>query len=309
MTRHIFLSYVRENASTVDRLAADLRALGVTVWLDRENIVPGRRWRDAIREAIRAGDLFVACFSREFLTRDVSYMNEELIIAIEELRLRPTDRAWFIPASLDGASIPPRSIGAGETLTDLQWVDLGSDWNRGVKMIAELAGASTSTNPRNSLTAKAANIGNAREMQKNWQQFIWTPEGVAAASSELSNLFESVRSIAGELAQKAPNLQIEFERAPSTCAVRVGKRSVLFSWLPSSVNEVEHARLYVLEYPWRYRLSGPNFSTLEPRKCPYRFAKLNSVYGWSSDTAGEFITSEDLAIEYIDDLLSDAESP
>jgi len=47
--------------------------------------------------------------------------------------------------SLDGASIPPRSIGAGETLTDLQWVDLSSDWDQRVKIIAWLAGASAST--------------------------------------------------------------------------------------------------------------------------------------------------------------------
>jgi len=61
----------------VDRLAADLRVLGVPVWLDRERIMPAQRWRDAICEAIRAGGLFVACFSREYLARDSSYMNEE----------------------------------------------------------------------------------------------------------------------------------------------------------------------------------------------------------------------------------------
>jgi len=62
-------------------------------------------------------------------------MNEELTVAIEELRQRATSRSWFIPISLDGCVIPQRNIGAGETLHDLHWVDLTADWNRGVDLI------------------------------------------------------------------------------------------------------------------------------------------------------------------------------
>lgn len=121
MHRHVFLSYVRENAALVDRLVKDLQERGVGVWLDRERLIPGQRWQDAIREAIRGGDLFIACFSKQYHDRGRSYMNEELMVAIEELRQRATNRAWFIPVSLDGSSIPQRNIGAGETLHDLQW--------------------------------------------------------------------------------------------------------------------------------------------------------------------------------------------
>ena len=137
MPRHVFLSYVRENAVVVDRLVNDLAARSVSVWLDRERLIPGQRWRDVIREAIRGGDLFVACYSREYLERDRSYMNEELAVAIEELRQRQANRSWFIPVSLDGCSIPARDIGGGETLHDLQWVDLSADWERGVALIAK----------------------------------------------------------------------------------------------------------------------------------------------------------------------------
>lgn len=145
MQRHVFLSYVRENATLADRLVTDLQGRGVSVWLDRERLVPGQRWRDAIRAAIRGGDLFIACFSREYLARDRSYMNEELMVAIEELRQRATSRSWFIPVSLDGCVIPERDIGAGETLHDLHWVDLTADWNRGVEMITRAIGTSSAT--------------------------------------------------------------------------------------------------------------------------------------------------------------------
>src|SRR4051794_33787686 len=89
---HVFISYVRENGDLVDRLANELRSRGVTVWLDKNDIEPGARWRDAIKKAIRDGKFFLACFSREFNNRDRSYMNEELTLAIDELRARPTNR-------------------------------------------------------------------------------------------------------------------------------------------------------------------------------------------------------------------------
>jgi hypothetical protein len=131
----VFISYVRENSEAVQRLARELRTYGIKVWLDKNDIKPGSRWRDAIREAISQGDFFIACFSAEYSERSKTYMNEELTLAVEELRQRPTDRAWFIPVLLSDANIPNRSIGAGETLRDIQWVALYQNWDDGVKRI------------------------------------------------------------------------------------------------------------------------------------------------------------------------------
>jgi hypothetical protein len=139
MARHIFISYVREDFKTVDRLSIQLESYGLSVWLDREMIAPGVRWRDAIRHAIRSGDLFLACFSPAYAARERAFMNEELTLAIDELRLRPVDRTWFIPVLLGGGTVPPRSISSLETLHDLQWIDLGADWDAGVGAIAEIA--------------------------------------------------------------------------------------------------------------------------------------------------------------------------
>ena len=134
-SKHVFISYVRENRDTVNRLCSDLEKHGVKVWLDRNSINPGARWKDAIREAISAGDYFIACFSKEYTSRQKNFMNEELTLAIEELRKYATGREWFIPVLLSECDVPARSIGAGETLLDINWVPLYEDWGAGIKRI------------------------------------------------------------------------------------------------------------------------------------------------------------------------------
>jgi hypothetical protein len=136
---HVFISYVRQNSVVVDKLAAELSARGANVWLDRKDLGGGARWKGEIKKAIRNGDFFLACFSREYNDRDSSYMNEELTEAIEILRQKPTDRTWFIPVLIGGGHIPPRRISSVEDLSDLNGVDL-SDWNDGIARILKTIG-------------------------------------------------------------------------------------------------------------------------------------------------------------------------
>lgn len=132
---HVFISYVSENLEAASRLRDALEAYGIEVWFDRERIAVGSRWADAIRDGITQGAFYIACFSEEYSKRSRTYMNEELVVAIEELRLRPFDRTWFIPVMLSRCEIPNRSIGAGETLRSLQWIDLSKNWNDGIRRI------------------------------------------------------------------------------------------------------------------------------------------------------------------------------
>jgi hypothetical protein len=134
----VFISYVTENACVVDRLSIDLKRQGIDVWVDRDSLLPGQHWRDEIRNAIQGGDFFIACFSMQYHQREKSYMNEELVLAIDELRSRSITKTWFIPVILNECDIPARNIGAGETLLDLQWVNLVDNWEQGIKKITQV---------------------------------------------------------------------------------------------------------------------------------------------------------------------------
>lgn len=126
--QRLFISYVRADSDLVDRLVLDLQGAGYDVWLDRSHLLPGMRWRSVIKHAIDHGDYFLACFSPRYWNA-TTYMNEELVLAVDRLRLMPRDRTWFIPVMLEKCELPDHQIGPGETLADsIQYADFTRDW-------------------------------------------------------------------------------------------------------------------------------------------------------------------------------------
>lgn len=152
---HVFVSYVREDSKPVEELCNALRQNGIRTWIDRNDILPGTRWKASIRSAINEGDYFIACFSSNYIRRTITYMNEELTLAIEILRQKPIERAWFIPVLLSECDVPDRDIGAGETLSDLQQVHLYEDWTRGLNQILSVIKAGLPS-PEADMSDKAA---------------------------------------------------------------------------------------------------------------------------------------------------------
>ena len=144
MKKSVFISYLRENSTAADRIAAGLRAAGVDVWIDRDSLAPAQDWRYAIRRAIREGAFFVACFSAAYADRDRTYMNEELRLAVNELRMMAPGRQWFIPALLEPCEVPELLVDAVTSLKDLQYLDFTHDWNAAM---AKLIGVVTNTPP------------------------------------------------------------------------------------------------------------------------------------------------------------------
>jgi hypothetical protein len=65
-------------------------------------------------------------------------MNEELTLAIEQLRQHPRNCSWFIPVRFSG-DIPDWSIGAGKTLKDIHRVDLDEvNWDQNISQILKV---------------------------------------------------------------------------------------------------------------------------------------------------------------------------
>lgn len=125
---HVFISYVHDDSAKIDRLQRMLQGEGIAVWRDTSDLWPGEDWRTRIRNAITDHALvFIACFSETGLARPKSYQNEELVLAIGQLRMRQPGQPWLIPVRLDDCQIPDWEIGGGRTLDSIQRVDLFGD--------------------------------------------------------------------------------------------------------------------------------------------------------------------------------------
>lgn len=59
----VFISYSRDDLPFVSRLAQDLRACGVDLWLDQEEISAGEDWTDAVWDGLRSCDLMLLVIS------------------------------------------------------------------------------------------------------------------------------------------------------------------------------------------------------------------------------------------------------
>jgi hypothetical protein len=106
----VFVSYAREDSSEADRLQHMLESADVRVWRDTKDLWPGEDWRGMIRRAITGNALvFLACFSSRSVVRDKSYQNEEIMLAIEQLRLRRPDVPWLIPVRFERVKQVERS--------------------------------------------------------------------------------------------------------------------------------------------------------------------------------------------------------
>jgi HEAT repeat protein len=132
----VFISYVHEDDAIVESFCTALRIRGIAVWRDKDVLGAGDRWKREIQVAIQEGACFIACFSNNLNLRRRSYMYEELMIAVDELRQRSPNRAWFIPVRLSPCEIPEIMIGGGETLSAFHCIDLFQDWEDGVNTVA-----------------------------------------------------------------------------------------------------------------------------------------------------------------------------
>jgi hypothetical protein len=125
---HAFISHDPEDGRTADWLQHILEGAGIRVWRDAVDLLPGQNRRVEIRKAIGEGTLvFIACFSSISLARPRSIQNEELLLAVEQLRMRLPDDPWLIPVRFDDCRVPDIEIGGGRTLTSLEPADLFGD--------------------------------------------------------------------------------------------------------------------------------------------------------------------------------------
>jgi hypothetical protein len=124
----VFLAYVSEDASRVERLCEILQTAGFDAWMDRRKLLPGQNWPRAIERAIENADFFVACLSRHAVNKRSCFQGE-MRFALDCARRVPFDQVYFVPARLESCSVPLRIE------QQLHCVDLFPDFDASAKRL------------------------------------------------------------------------------------------------------------------------------------------------------------------------------
>jgi hypothetical protein len=121
---YFFISYNREDADLQQKIIAELRARGLSAWVDVENLIPGSpAWEREIERSIRAAAGVIVLLSpdsnnSEWVRREISFAEQN------EKRIFPV-----LVKGNEDASIPLR-------LSNHQRVDLRRDFERGLDGLA-----------------------------------------------------------------------------------------------------------------------------------------------------------------------------
>ena len=141
--KHVFISYCHDNKDEVARLVADLKNAGELVWWDADILV-GRDWKEAIREAMRNASAVVVCLSPKLTERYRSGVYPEVRDAIATFRQYGPGQSYIFPVRLAECQVPSIEIDDTRTLERIQHIDLFPESKRNAalrKLIASLTAA------------------------------------------------------------------------------------------------------------------------------------------------------------------------
>jgi DNA-binding Lrp family transcriptional regulator len=128
MSTKIFISYGREDVEAAKKIYSELKAEHLDPWLDKESLLPGQKWKVAIKKAIRESRYFLALLSSHSVSRK-GFVNKELSDALEVLEEYPESEIFLIPVRLDDCQP------SHERLSELHRVDMFPSWGEGMRQI------------------------------------------------------------------------------------------------------------------------------------------------------------------------------
>ena len=121
-TGAVFLSYTSEDAGAAARICESLRAAGVEVWFDREELRGGDAWDSKIRKQILDCALFVPVISAHTDARTEGYFRLEWKLATRRLLNIADDAAFLVPVVIDDT--PEAHARVPEEFLGVQWTRL-----------------------------------------------------------------------------------------------------------------------------------------------------------------------------------------
>lgn len=128
LNNYIFLSYAREDKEIAKRIYQDLRRRSIEVWYDQESLLPGHKWKNEIKTAIRKSSYFLVLLSSNSVNKR-GYVQKELKEALDVFDEFPSSEVFIIPIRLDDCEI------SEDRIKELQITDLYDSYESGLEKI------------------------------------------------------------------------------------------------------------------------------------------------------------------------------
>src|SRR5437868_8547524 len=118
----VFLSYAREDSAAARSIAEALRAAGVEVWFDQNELVGGDAWDAKIRKQIKDCALFVPMISAATQARTEGYFRLEWRLADQRTHLMAKGRPFLLPVVIDHTHDTDAHV--PDSFVEVQWTRL-----------------------------------------------------------------------------------------------------------------------------------------------------------------------------------------
>ena len=118
----VFLSYASQDAEAAQKICDALRAAGIEVWFDQNELRGGDAWDHKIRDQIQNCRLFVPVISANTEHRDEGYFRREWSLAVDRTRDMVHKRTFLVPVVIDGT--PERGAAVPDKFREVQWTRL-----------------------------------------------------------------------------------------------------------------------------------------------------------------------------------------
>ncbi len=143
----VFLSYASQDAEAAKRICESLRAAGVEVWFDQNELVGGDAWDAKIKKQIRECALFVPLISASTQVRLEGYFRLEWKLGAQRTHTMAAVKTFLLPIVIDDTHDSEAHV--PEEFCAVQWTRLpaGEVTPAFVKRVQTLLGATPSATP------------------------------------------------------------------------------------------------------------------------------------------------------------------
>jgi len=183
--RAVFLSYASQDAEAAQRLCDALRAAGVEVWFDRNELVGGDAWDAKIRGQIADCALFVPIISANTQARREGYFRLEWKLAAQRTHMISDDTPFLLPVVIDDTRDADARVPA--EFKNVQWTRLAGEGSFATfcARVSQLLGREEESSPQPAEKRPNSHAGGARRSAWSPGRVTWMVGGTLLAGASV----------------------------------------------------------------------------------------------------------------------------